>query len=334
MGCYYLDIRHDLDYSSFMLLRSPPVSPERVFHYDLTTRAIRPATQAMLRLALADVAREEHEYLEYEVKKPAWFEQAELDAAHFLRPFGIASHPSHIIQNPVFFEDEVAFVPHFSRRIFLNDETIETYYILFGVDGVAAVLVHENVHAAAKLSPVIGLMAEVADEDMPTYGLRSRMGYKMTHVRLSQKEAEETRGSFFEEALANFFDGYYIRVRRGETGLISFKGTPRDLSPDHYIGLPATDVTVDSSQTGEGFALELMMWALRRKRIATPREMLDCMLASRHSGYDVCNLRRFARLVDAIEPGLYATLSKVQPTTESMSHGWQAVSQAVGLRID
>jgi hypothetical protein len=135
-----------------------------------------------------------------------------------------------------------------------------------------------------------------------------------------------------EEGLAAYIEGQYVRSKVQHTfSPTSIKEKPQAYVPDHYRFLDdgLARFSSESVMGADGYALEMLMWAVDKKGIMDARTFVGDLLATRHKTSQAYALRNIISAINEIQPGLYEQLSRLPYTKEGCRDGCAMVYEAV-----
>lgn len=280
----------------------------------------------------------------YKIEKPPLLISAERKARIFVRRMGFyAAKGTPIACVETCGEDEYDQI--FDEGSYANN--IIAMYDPFGIiiidvrqlkmmstDGcdasIATILIHELTHAATPPTNTIGriynLDAPKGDE-WEGYNFRSGFSIGIN---------TDTRGMFYEEALAAHVHGLYVRSRGDVSSvqLNSIVDEPEPAKPDFYDhSLPPKPDGTPYVAGHDAYTIEMIAWRAAQIGITShPDELISHMydtLRQRDPQKILLARRAFARIIDSVEEGLYMKLQRVQYGRKEFIQAMQDVYKIV-----
>lgn len=163
-----------------------------------------------------------------------------------------------------------------------------------------SIAVHELFHAASDHGDIV-----IAYDDSGgiTHAGNARTGLSILGKNIPFSRARKDTNYFLEEAGASYLEGQY-KKEFASTRLKRPIEPGKELNlPYEYTRLDGGMVVAQNAYGNAGYALDLM--------IQEKPELFDAIVGSRTSSK---GLKDVARIVEDIKPGLYSSLSRIDPT--------------------
>jgi hypothetical protein len=267
----------------------------------------------------------------FEMNKPGWLREAEVDARRFMGSLAFDDLPPIVLlrSNSIYQFDSsppagetLAIWDAELGVILLGHSGLKKMYGKHGSVGVGATLAHELGHATVPSIDRVGVHLRTRDPRQAEYVY----GWGW-HVGTDTNP----KGRFFEEAFAEFLAGWYARIRQtggSPSPLISFQGKPDRHLPEHY----QYTVSDDPIAGPDGYTLELLAYGLRKRHILSVDDFVCTMFETRRSETSLQARRTFAQAVDQLSPGLYPYLRNLAYSRENWQEACDVVYSLVTRR--
>ncbi|MDB5185463.1 MAG: hypothetical protein JWN38_1271 [Candidatus Saccharibacteria bacterium] len=245
---------------------------------------------------------------------PAWLEACRREAYAFIGTLGLSSTATmHLIDHeslsaggkPSAFGESFPF----HNTIYLYNRQIQRLYeSAHGSPAVTRIIIHELVHSATNWTTRCVLRE----------GAKPRGSYMAYRSGFEVHKRGRPLGAFFEEASAEYLAGLYDP-----------SGEQARLEPQSH-DLPSLEIPMRyqhfTKVSGpDGYAFELIGWALARRGEITQDDFTTLLVATTLPETRVAALRLFPRLLNSLEPGLYRTLQAVPYSTRAFRAAYKRV---------
>ncbi len=273
--------------------------------------------------------REEQYCLErHGIEKPEWFTAMERDARKFFGALGFHNLPPlYLLREHEDLEainlagrDVLAQAEMFNRYAFVKLGMLENLWQSDGPVKAVSLLVHELSHLTNDHSYVSVQLGQ-SDEFS---SLRVKSGFVFAND-------EQGRGVFLEEGFASYISGLYIRSREHDWSPLTVTGAPTPYVPEHYRYMDDyLGRFSGKTVTGpDGYAMEMLVWAVEQVGAMSSRAFFNNLLAVRRKGSEAYAMRNIITAINAVQPGLYEKLSRLEYGRHSWEDGCALVYEAV-----
>jgi hypothetical protein len=263
---------------------------------------------------------------ELSIDKPKWMIGSEVIARKFLRcTLGIASTtPIFMLQEDGMLDEiglreppsTIAMVEPFLGSIIVRGQKLRQVYDDAGLYGVAGVLAHEGFHSEASLR-TLALQKEKEGEVQ----VRGRWG-------LGTEGPKGQLGVFAEEGSAVMFQALCMSKSKSLRPTLPSSVQPTIELPEVYQRIHNLG-GVERAAGPDGYAMELLAWSAEQRKIMKAADFMRMIVASRKHEAAIEPLRQLPKVINAIQPGLYARLLHLPYGKEGSQAGLEIVHEAV-----
>jgi hypothetical protein len=274
--------------------------------------------------------RAEQDCLEnYGIEKPEWFTGLEADAREFFDTIGFPYLPplyllsEHKDLESINFDGRnvLAQAEMFNRYAFIKLRILEELRRSDGPVKAASLLVHELSHLTNDHTYVT-VQLERPDK---ISDFHTKSGYVFG-------DSKQIRGQFLEEGFASYIAGLYIRSReQHDLSPTTITAGPAPYVPEHYRVMD-DNLGRFSSETvtsPDGYAVEMLVWAVEQAGIMSSKELFDNLLAARRKSTEAPAMRKIIAAINAVQPGLYKKLGRLEYEKQNWEDGCALVYEAV-----
>jgi hypothetical protein len=245
------------------------------------------------------------------IEKPEWLQQCESDAKEFCEAIGLISTADiYLIEGEHHHEpDEISELAEYfdyQNIIFLYADRLKVLHDLYGTEHVIRTIVHEIAHASAYWTYQRVYHKSLSPNEA---SLKYRCGFAVS-------KNEEIVGQYFEEAFAEYCARIY--VKQDSTHEPTYLRLLPTVNPRKY-----EDEYMPSDL--DGYSLQLIEGMLEKRGLVRTGEFLETLIATRKPESRVFALRKFADLVNSLEPGLYRRLQNVEYSEAAFSRAYQYI---------
>lgn len=212
---------------------------------------------------------------------------------------------------------------HSSEGIVIRNSILDMAQQQQNPTAIGKLLVHELTHAA---TPVSQRSYHRYDHASDSWSGAFRQGV------MTEKPDGSPRGGFFNEGLAEFCAGFYVRRLNDPTCSLVDDGPMRAELPLHYRS-HNVDTGVPLNEGPDAYALELIARTVGRKGELSPDEYMQRLLGvySVHEATRLSGYRALAHGVNQVQPGLYRQLRDLPAGATNWQTGLDMVLDALSI---